>query len=201
MLSKRRVVLLNYAVLSFVLILGVSGVYAARGLHGDGAFYLLSILTQEKFISDEAARQHVLALTQFPAVWAMHLGCQDLKLLIRVHSIGLILLPIAFWFFALALQNGSNRFWLMLIAFSATYLSSGFHANGEYNLTYAMVALCASIILKKSISNWLALVMLVAAFALIRSYEAMVYLGPLLILWLGYVGGMSGTTREWLRWC
>jgi len=182
MLNKKINVLLTRVVLFFLVALAVTGVYAARGLHGDGSFYMLSILTREGFTPEELARDYVLALTQFPAVWALKSGIIDLNALVRLHSFGLIVIPLIFWFGALAQQIKSNVFWLLLIAFSATYLSSGFFANGEYTTTYGMAAFYTSILLKEKISNLLALCICLTSFALIRSYEAMFYLAPLLLL-------------------
>ena len=53
---------------------------------------------------------------------------------------------------------------------------------GEYNLTYAAVALVAAILLNRTIGLWGLLTLLSMAVLLTRAYEAMVFLGPLLFV-------------------
>ena len=103
-------------------------------------------------------------------------------MIIRLHSLGLIVVPLIFWLAALTNLIKSNLFGFFVIAFAATYLSSGFFANGEYTLAYSMVAFYASILFKEEISQIYSLPLVLTSFALIRSYEAMVYLGPALLL-------------------
>ena len=105
---------------------------------------------------------------------------KDLNFLIRLHSLGLIAIPLGFWISALLLHIRKNSFWLLALAFAVSYLSSGFFAAGEYNITYAMTTFCAALILRRNISLTSAVVLVVIAIALMRSYEAMVFLGPLL---------------------
>ena len=70
-------------------------------------------------------------------------------------SLGLIAIPLGFWISALLIQTKTCFFWLFVAAFSVSYLSSGFFAIGEFNIAYAMVAFCASILLKeKHRKNW-----------------------------------------------
>ena len=197
MLNNKRTYQLNCIVLLSISVLAFSGVYVVRGLHGDGSFYILTMLVNNGFTSGEPARDFVLKLTQFPAAWAMKLGIQNLNFIIRLHSLGLIVVPLLFWLAALANLIRSNTFGFFLIAFAATYLSSGFFANGEYTLTYSMVAFYASILFKEKINTRFCLLITLTAFALIRSYEAMIFLGPALIL-LTTIRAFSEKNRDWM---
>jgi hypothetical protein len=129
--------------------LGVLGVYVARGLYADGAYFLFSILSSHGFVDDDKPRLFALLITQVPLVMAMKIGINDLNLLIRLHSFGLIIFPLVFWLAALKIQMKTELFWIFVAEFSVSYLCSGFFAIGEYNLCYSMAAFSAAIILKK----------------------------------------------------
>ncbi|NVO14331.1 MAG: hypothetical protein HXX10_09875 [Rhodoplanes sp.] len=181
MLSKTLDPVLRAAVLLAIVALAVSGVWSARGLYGDGAYFLLQILKTDGFWTTDPPRLFANLILQAPVVAALEAGVADLNGLIRLHSAALVVLPLAAWTGALLVLFRSRCFWLLVWAFAATYLDSGFFAAGEYNLTYAMAALCAAILVQDGPLRTGGVVVLVAlAAALTRSYEATVFLGPLL---------------------
>lgn len=160
--------------------LAIFQVYAAKGLYADGSYFLVDILSSKGFLTHLKARFFALLVTQAPVVLAMEAGVYDLNALIRIHSLGLIAIPLGFWISALLIQTKTCFFWLFVAAFSVSYLSSGFFAIGEFNIAYAMVAFCASILLKESIGKIGGAALVLTAIILARSYEAMIFLGPLL---------------------
>ena len=145
-------------------------------------FYLLNILVTKSFFHLDKARFFAELATQFPIVLALKLGVSRLDWLIKLHSLGLIVVPLFFWLIAIALQIKSDLFWLFLLAFSVSYLSSGFCAVGEYNLDYAVTAFMASILLKNQLSYFLGACLIGAAIISLLCYPAMIYLGPLLFI-------------------
>ncbi len=168
--------------LLFVAFLGVLGVYATRGLYADGSFFLFNILSQKSYWDFDKPRAFAQLITQTPVVLGVKFGIKDLTDLIYLHSFGLVGIPIIIWLLALFEQVKSGHFWTLLAAFSATYLSAGFFAIGEYNLTYALAAYCFSVLFKDKLTNFDLLLIIAAAIALTRSYEAMIFLGPALFL-------------------
>src|SRR5262249_41929381 len=111
--------------------LGLTGVYAARGLYADGSHSLFSILTSNDYFADfDKPRLYGLIITQTPVVLAIKLGVKDLNFLIRLHSLGLVAIQLGFWISALLLQIKKTFFWLFVLAFAVSYLSSGFFAIG-----------------------------------------------------------------------
>jgi hypothetical protein len=168
--------------LFFIACLGVLGVYAAVGLYADGSFFLLNILSQKSYWDFDKPRAFAQLITQTPVALGVKFGIKDLTGLIYLHSFGLIGIPIIIWLLALFNQIKSGHFWTLLAAFSATYLSAGFFAIGEYNLTYALAAFCFSVLLKDNLTNFDLALITTAAIALTRSYEAMIFLGPTLFL-------------------
>jgi len=168
------------SVLAMVLTLAIVGVYTTRGLYADGSFFLYNILLHKDFWAFDTAREFVQILNQTPVVWSINLGENDLNALIYWHSVGLIAVPLVIWFWAFSMHMRSNTFWVLVLAFSVSYQLSGFFAIGEYNLTYALVAYCWAVLNAKKVSCLSFIGLIVSSFILIRSYEAMLFLGLLL---------------------
>jgi hypothetical protein len=163
--------------LTVIILIGVTGVYAARGLYSDGAYWLVEMLPQGGFYIFDPHRAYVQALVQAPVALALWLGVLDLNSLIRFHSFGFVGVPLVFWIGALSLQFKNRLFWLFLMAFTVSYLRSNFFAAGEFSVGYAMTAFCVSVLLRQQISYLQASLMVVTAIILTHSYEATLFLG------------------------
>jgi hypothetical protein len=75
----------------------------------------------------------------------------------------------------------TDLFWLIIIAFFVSFLTSGFFAVGEYNIAFSLTALNASILLKENeLKNFWNITLLFSAVILMMSYEIMIFLSPLL---------------------
>lgn len=57
---------------------------------------------------------------------AMHAGVDNVAMLIRLQSFGLIGIPLLLWISALLISFRSERFWYFCLAFAVSYLSAGF---------------------------------------------------------------------------
>jgi hypothetical protein len=172
--------LLKLLALAVILLIGVAGVYAARGMHSDGSFWLVEMLPRGGFYFFDPHRMYVQALVQAPVALAIWLGTLDLNTLIRVHSFGFVGVPLVFWMGALILQYKDRLFWFFLMAFAVSYLRSNFFAAGEFSVAYAMTAFCASVLLRKKITLLHAGLMVGTSIALTHSYEATLFLGSFL---------------------
>ena len=168
--------------LAVIILIGLTGVYAARGLYSDGAYWLVEMLPRGGFYIFDPHRAYVQVLVQAPVALAIWLGTLDLNSLVRLHSFGFVGVPLIFWIGALVLQFKNRLFWLFLMAFTVSYLRSNFFAAGEFSVAYAMTAFCASVLLRQQISYLQAALMVVTAVALTHSYEATLFLGLFLIL-------------------
>ncbi|ARR55795.1 hypothetical protein HY78_21270 [Rhizorhabdus wittichii DC-6] len=161
-----------------------------RGLYGDGSNFLYHLLRTRDFVHANPSRLCTEWLTQFPVVLALRAGVVDLPGLLVLHSATLVLMPVAFWMLALARLHRDPAFWLVFLLFCIVYFNVGFFAIGEYNLAYALVALALAILSGRArIGPGWALVALLAGLGLLAAYEAMLYLGPLLVL--------AGVVRLW----
>lgn len=172
----------RYFVLFILFVLAFTGTIACRALYADGPFWLYQMLINDGLFIFDVHRSNAQYVVEWPVYVALKFGVQDLNILIRIFSFGIIAIPISFWFIALIIQFRTPIFWLLVLAFSVTYLRSGFFAVGEFNTAYGLVALSISIILKKNISNIHNGFLLFSSFILIYSYESMLFLGIILLI-------------------
>ena len=134
------------------------------------------------------ARAHVDWVTQAPVLVASHLGLRDTRLLSIIYSASLFGLPTALYHVALARVRRDGLLLAAVIAIVVTvYLPTWFFIVGEYNVAFAATTAAMVVTLRPSARRLGDTVLLcVLGLLCLRSYEAMVYLGPLLaaaILW------------------
>jgi hypothetical protein len=166
-----------------VLILWALAVYNAiscRGLFWDGASFLVNIIDLGGFHDFYTARAHVDWVTQTPVIVAARLGVRDLHVLSIVYSIGLFALPVGLYHLALARVRHDPVMLAIVIAVLATvYLPTSFFIVGEYNAAFAAVTAAMAIALGVR-RRGDAVLLLGLGLLCLRSYEALLYLGPLL---------------------
>lgn len=170
------------AILLIIFLLGLLGIYSANGLYADGSAFLYTILTTKSFNDFDKPREFAQLITQAPVVMAVRFNVLDITKLIYFHSIGLVGIPVLIWISALGQHIKTEYFWTLLVAYSATHLTSGFFSAGEYNLTYALTALCFALINKEKPSALSSIALIFSAFAITLTYEATAFLGPMLFV-------------------
>ncbi|MDP1962330.1 MAG: hypothetical protein Q8K93_09030 [Reyranella sp.] len=176
---------------SVVLLLWALVAYSAvecRGLFWDGSAFLVNLLDRERFHDFYAARAHIDWLTQAPVLLLADLGIRDVRLLAMAYSATLFAVPAALYHAALARVKHDPPLLAAGVAIVATvYLPTSFFIVGEYNATFAAVTAAMAVTLTTNGRSVRDAVILCALGALcLRSYEAMVYFGPLLaaaIIW------------------
>jgi hypothetical protein len=160
---------------------------ACRGLFWDGAAFLVNIVDFDKFHDFYPARAHVGWVTQLPVLLAVRLGVVDLKLLATIQSAALFALPAALYQLAMARVRGDGLLLAIVLAIvAAVYLPTSFFIIGEYNAAYAAVTATMAVVLTSDGSRRDGAILLLLGALCLRSYEAMVYLGPLAaaaVLW------------------
>lgn len=162
---------LKLASLATIVLIGATGVYAARGIFADGAYFLVEMLPRAGLYIFDHPRAYVQLLMQAPVAIAIWNGVLDLNSLIRWHSFGSVGMPLVFWLGALVLHYKSRLFWFFLMAFTVTYLRSNFFAAGEFSIAYSMTAFCAAVLLCQKISHSQVVTMVLLAIVLTHSYE------------------------------
>ena len=155
-------------------------VLAAKALFSDGSYAMLKVMMQQGYWHYDRARAFAHIIGQTPPVVAMKLGERNVIPLIYLYSAGLVVPPAFLWIASLAMHLRSALFWVLLLGFSVTHLTSGFCSLGEYNMAYAFAALCVALMVRPSMGLVPAAALLAAAVALTRCYEAMVFIGPVL---------------------
>ncbi len=160
---------------------------ACRGLFWDGAAFLVNIVDFDRFHDFYPARAHVAWVTQWPLLLAIRLGIDDTRLLAMIQSAALFAVPVGFYQLALARARADAALFAAVLAIVATvYLPTSFFIIGEYNTTYAAATAAMTVALTTGGSRRDAAILCGIGVLCMRSYEAMVYLGPLLaaaVLW------------------
>lgn len=162
---------------------------AYRGIYWDGAAFLARMMEFGGFHDGHTARAHVLWATQWPVVLALRLGVADTAVLAAVYSAGLFALPAALYHVALhRVRHDPALLAAVMAVVVAVYLPTSFFIVGEYNATYAAATAAASVALTaRSLSLGTAFGLLALGLFCLRSYEAMLHLGPLLAAMMGWL--------------
>jgi hypothetical protein len=193
------------AAVLLVWLLALWNTLAFRGLFWDGAPFLASLIELGRFHDGHTSRTHVLWATQWPVLLALEAGVTDTAALAFAHSAGLFAVPAALYHLALhRVRRDGALLAAVLAVVAAVYLPTSFFIVGEYNAAYAAATATATIVLVAP-----ALTMrdaaLLAALGLfcLRSYEAMLYLGPLLaamIAWSAWRAREAPSLARLLAW-
>ena len=190
--AYRSVVLLLWA-------LAVNATIAYRGLFWDGSPFMANILDFGQVHDFYTARAHVDWVTQLPLLLLTELGVRDTRLLAMVYSAALFGLPTALYHFALArVKNDAVLLGIVIAVIAAVYLPTCFFIIGEYNTTYAAVVTAMAVTLipgQRRLGDVVLLCLL--GLLCVRSYETMVYLGPLVAA--AIVWSMRKQDDPWVR--
>ncbi|MFO1079927.1 MAG: hypothetical protein U1E23_04780 [Reyranellaceae bacterium] len=198
--------------------------WEARGLFVDGSAFLVQIARREWFFDFYLPRLYAMVLGQIPVITGIFLGVTDLHLLARLLSIGLFAVPTALYHLALVRARHDPVLLATVIAAIATvFMTTSFFIVGEYNTAYAIaIAVAVRLATAGTLTVVDGLLLAVVAGVAIRTYEAMLYLGPLLAAmtawriwraparpWLatglhllaiaGFLGGMMVAIRSLVR--
>ncbi len=180
--------------------LALHNTVTCRGLFWDGASFLVNLLDHGHFHDFYAARAHVDWLTQAPVLLLAEWGVRDTRVLAMAYSAALFALPTAFYHFALVRVSRDPVLLAAVLAIvAAVYLPTSFFIVGEYNVAFACITAAMAVALTTDGSSRRDAALLLAFGLLcLRSYEAMIYLGPLLaaaILWAARRGGRDPATQ------
>lgn len=188
------------AVLLWALVL--HNTLTCRGLFWDGASFLVNLLDLGHFHDFYAARAHVDWVTQAPVLLLADWGVRDTRILAMAYSAALFALPTAFYHLALErVRRDPVLLAAVLAIIAAVYLPTSFFIVGEYNVAFACITAAMAIALTTVGSGSRrrdAVLLLAFGLLCLRSYEATIYLGPLVaaaILWSARRGGADPLTK------
>ena len=149
------------------------------------------------------ARNWVDLSSQLPVLVAARFGLRDIGVLARIFTAALVLLPTCAWFVALWVQRRSSLFWLFALMWAGVYLTTGLFAVGEYNLTYAMVALSAALLLsERPYGAWRLMALTVLALSCFAPTSRCSFSAPpwRSSRWWCERGCLAGHATFWLDW-
>jgi len=168
--------------------LAANAAIACRGLFWDGSSFLVNIIELGEVHDFYTARAHVDWVTQAPVLLLLRLGVRDIHVLATIYSAALFALPVALYHVALARLRGNGvALAIAMVMVLMVWLPTSFFVVGEYNATYAAVLAAMAVTLvpgRNRLADAVGLVLL--GLLAVRSYESMLYLGPLVaaaILW------------------
>jgi hypothetical protein len=173
--------------------------WESRGLFVDGSAFLVQIARREWFFDFYAPRLYAMIVGQAPIMTALFLGVTDLHLMARLLSLGLFALPTALYHLALVrVKDDAVLLAAVIAAIAVVFMTTSFFIVGEYNTAYAIAILVAvRLVTAKRLTVVDGVFLAVIGLLAVRTYEAMIYLGPLLslmILWAIW----RAPARPWL---
>src|SRR5215813_12068182 len=173
--------------------------WESRGLFVDGSAFLVQIARREWFFDFYLPRLYAMVLGQIPVITGLWLGITDLHQLARLLSIGLFALPTALYHLALVrARHDAVLLGTVIAALAVVFMTTSFFIVGEYNTAYAIAILVAVRLATAAELTVLDGVFL-AVIGLLgtRTYEAMLYLGPLLAAMIAW-RVWRAPSRPWL---
>lgn len=158
----------------------VFAILTARCLYADGSYYFLELLRTGNFTAMIDCRSFVDYLFQLPVIVALALGIHGIPFLTILFGIGCFCAwPVAMF---LCYRMAPGHFWLVMLACAAGYLNAAFMAVGEHIVAHAFFwPVLFAILFVRPLTPFAAVSLLASSIILMRSYESMLFLGPVLV--------------------
>jgi hypothetical protein len=160
-----------------------------RGLFWDGSSMLALLIDGGWFEwSFYPARAHVMWLTQAPVVVALKLGVSDTSILAMCYSLGLFGLPAALYQLALwRARHDLLAVTIVVVAAASVYIPTSFFIISEFHAAAAIAVAAMTIVLTTPrLTLRDGAILAVLGLVALRSYEAMIHLGLLLAVAVGW---------------
>jgi hypothetical protein len=170
----------DYIFFFFILLIVFFGVLTNVGLYADGSHYLVQVLFGRSVTDWDHGRQFAHFINQIPIVLALKIGVTNLAWLIKIHSMPLVIIPNLFWILSLLLMRQDRHFFIYIWCYAFTFLTSGFFFASEYSTVYAVCAFLFALFHTKKTSLKYLLVAFGCSVYLLRAYESMIFLGPII---------------------
>ncbi len=157
--------------------------WECRGLFVDGSAFLVQIARREWFFDFYDPRLFAMVLGQIPVIAAVFLGVTDLHFLAQLLSLGLFALPTALYHLALMrVRHDALLLATVMAAIGIVFMTTSFFIVGEYNTAFA-IAITVTVRLmtaERRLSIADGAFLAAAGVLAVRTYEVMLYFGPLL---------------------
>ena len=171
---------------------------SARALYGDGAWYVLvHLMTPFRFNDFDSQRSFASYLSQAPMLFGQRLGLEPVAGYAALYSLGIFVLPATLLLTALFLARRQPMLFAAVATANVVYGFGVNFINTEANLLFGLVWFCAAILaLDRPAPILRGIVLPLAAVALLRTYEGMLLVGPVLAMWAVVAAGRARTDVE-----
>lgn len=182
--ARERVVTVSAIIGAWAAALVYSGA-AGRVMYGDGAWLVLwHLATPYRFHDIDFQRSFALYISQAPILFGQRAGLENVSAYVLLYWFGALVIPALAMMAALFLARRQPLLFAANVAAIAVYGFGTNFINTEANLLYGLAWLAATILaLDRPAPVLRGVVLPVAAFALLRTYEGMLLVGPVLALW------------------
>jgi hypothetical protein len=154
----------------------------------DGSAFLVQIAAHEQYLDFYPPRRFAMIIAQTPIILAIRLGVTDLQWLARLLSFGFFITPTVFYTAALyRARHDAVLLGGVIATLGIVFMTTSFFIVGEYNGAYAMaITIAVRLVTADRLGRWDSIALVLIAALAVRTYEAFLYLGPLLaamIVW------------------
>ncbi len=155
-----------------------------RGLYADGAFYAARLWLGHGFFIMEPARFTAQFLVQIPVVLGLHLGASSPLAVATAFSLATNLTPLLLLGGAALALPRAARAWALVpvLVFLCFGMAASIASIGDGNTAAAYAWMLLLLLLFGGSGRGTRLLILLLALGALRLYEAMAFLGPLLLL-------------------
>lgn len=158
---------------------------SGRSLYGDGSYILLRILSNpSRFFNPDDQRAFAYVISQAPVLFGQKLAFESVAAYAALYSLGVFGIPAITMSVALFLARRQPILFTVNVLAILVYGFSVNFINTEANLLFGFVWLSVTLLALRGTAPILRGFALPAlAFALMRTYEGMLLVGPVLALW------------------
>lgn len=162
--------------------------WECRGLFVDGSAFLVQIARREWFFDFYDPRLFAMVLGQIPVITAVFLGVTDLHFLAQLLSLGLFALPTALYHVALMrVRHDPLLLATVMAAIGIVFMTTSFFIVGEYNTAFAIaIVVTVRLMTADRLTTADGVFLLAASAVAVRTYEVLLYFGPLLSIMIGW---------------
>lgn len=183
-LARPRAALMLAPAMSCLIAAQIWAGLSLRGLYADGAFYAARLWLGHGFFIMEQARFTAQFLVQFPAVLGLNLGASSPLAVATTFSLATNLMPLLLLGGTALTLPRAERPWALvpLLLFLCLGMAAGIASIGDGNTAAAYAWMLLLLLLFGGSGRGTRLLILLLALGALRLYEAMAFLGPLLLL-------------------
>lgn len=171
---------------------------SARVLYGDGAWYVLvHLITPNRFNDYDFQRTFASLISQAPVLFGQRMGVDSVAVYAALYAFGIFVIPAVAMFTALVLARRQPALFAAVALGILVYGFGTNFINTEANLLFGFAWLAVVIIAMDRPAPMLRGIVLPAiGIALLRCYEGMLLVGPVLGAWAAVCAARTDVHKE-----